>query len=130
MGSSNALAAAAMSNLLALDPAFKAFLNENEDREEKFADADDSPNDLNEENCSFDDDVGNEEGSNTKESQNGGVSPPRIRLGKSSFFNKSFDAEESDNPEDAITSVRASNEEKPNKEIMVPQSLRQSILRQ
>ena len=127
---SNALAAAAMSNLLALDPAFKAFLNENEDREEKFADADDSPNDLIEENCSFEDDVGNVEGDNMKEDQNGGVSPPRIRIGKSLFFDKSFSAEESDNPEDAITSGKASNEEKRNIQNMVPKSLRGSILRQ
>ena len=127
---SNAFAAAAMSNLLALDPAFKAFLSENEDREEKFADADDSANDLNEENCSFEDDVANVEVCNVKENQNGGVSPPRIRLSKSSFFNKSFNGEESDNPEDAITSVEATNDEKPNKENMVPQSLGERIWRQ
>ena len=126
---SNAFAAAAMSNLLALDPAFKAFLNENEDREEKFADADDSPNDLNEENCSFEDDVGNIEGANAKENQNGGVSPPRIRIGKSSFFNKSFSAEEPDNPEDAITREKSNDEEKPNKENVGPHSLGESIWR-
>ena len=113
----NAFAAAAMSNLFALDPAFKAFLNENEDREEKFADADDPTNDLNEDNGSFEDDAENEKEADLKNHTNGGVSPPRIRIGNSSPFNKFFEEKDSDsvNPNIAATNGRSNNNEKSNK---------------
>lgn len=124
---SAALTAAAMSNILALDPAFKALMNENDDREEKFADADDSNNEYNDTDSTYGDDKATENLEDTfKNKTNGGVSPPRIQLGKSSNNNKPLRLQEK---RDSDSNNATENEKncKTNKEGLVNQDLLSSM---
>ena len=108
---SAAITAAAMSNILALDPAFKALMNENDDREDKFADADDSNNEYNETDSTYGDDKGDETLEETfRNKMNGGVSPPRIQLGKSSNNHKSLRLQENRDSDIPISNNATENE--------------------
>ena len=79
---SAAFTAAAMQSMLAMDPAFKTFINEHDDVDDKFADADDAnvedtsnvDNDVNSPKTDDQDEEDTEVANNT----NGGVSPPRF----------------------------------------------------
>ena len=79
-GSSNlasaAFTAAAMTNLLSLDPAFKAFINDKEDIDEKFADADGADAE------SQDTDSLSGEDAKAEDEMNGGISSSVIKFDK------------------------------------------------
>ena len=79
-GSSNlasaAFTAAAMTNLLSLDPAFKAFINDKEDIDEKFADADGADAE------SQDTDSLSGEDAKAEDEMNGGISSSVMKIDK------------------------------------------------